>query len=75
MAIGSDFDGIINPINGFLTAEDLNTLMEYIERYAYNYMNDRGKTVLSRRNQIKAAEIVQRIFSTNATTFLTKWYI
>ena len=75
MAIGSDFDGIISPINGFLTAEDLNTLMEYIERYAYNYMNGRGKTILSRRNQIKAAEIVQRIFSTNATAFLTKWYI
>lgn len=75
MAIGSDFDGIINPINGFLTAEDLNALMEYTERYAYNYMNDRGKKILSRRNQIKAAEIVQRIFSTNATAFLKKWYI
>jgi microsomal dipeptidase-like Zn-dependent dipeptidase len=75
MAIGSDFDGIINPINGFLTAEELNTLMEFIERYAYNYMNDRGKKELSRRNQIKAAEIVQRIFSTNATHFLTRWFI
>ncbi len=75
MAIGSDFDGIINPINGFLTAEDLVTLMEYTERYAYNYMNDRGKQVLSRRNRIKAAEIVQRIFSTNATRFLTEWYL
>ncbi len=75
MAIGSDFDGIINPINGFLTAEDLTTLMEYIERYAYNYMNERGKKELSRRNQIKAAEIVQRIFSTNATNFLAKWFI
>lgn len=75
MALGTDFDGIINPVNGFLTAEELNALMEYVERHAYNYMNGRGKEVLSRRNQITSAQIVERIFSLNATAFLTKWFV
>jgi hypothetical protein len=38
-------------------------------------MNERGKKVLSRRNQIGSDEIVQKIFSTNATAFLTRWFV
>lgn len=75
VALGTDFDGIINPVNGFLDAEELNALLEYVERYAYNYMNERGKQVLSRRNQLKPAEIVAKIFTTNATTFLNRWFL
>ena len=36
MAIGSDFDGIIDPLNGFWTSEELPFLADFLERHAYN---------------------------------------
>jgi microsomal dipeptidase-like Zn-dependent dipeptidase len=71
MAIGSDFDGIINPLNGFLTAETFVHLEEYLERYAYNYMQDAGKKLQS-YNQISADKIVHRIFHSNGLDFLQR---
>ncbi|HEY9049276.1 MAG TPA: membrane dipeptidase [Ohtaekwangia sp.] len=73
MTIGSDFEGIINPINGYLTAETMTHLEAYVERYVFNYMNDRGKQLKS-FNQISAAEIVTRIFHSNGMNFLRKFY-
>ena len=35
----------------------------------------RRKRILSRRNQISLAQIVEKIFSLNATAFLTKWFV
>ena len=75
IAIGSDFDGIINPLNGFLTQENVSNLQEYLERYAFNYMNGRGKEVLNSFNQISVGEIVSRIFQTNALQFIKKWFV
>jgi hypothetical protein len=73
MAIGSDYDGIINPLNGYLTAETFEDLLQYLERYAYNYMSNRGKT-LRAYNQLSPAEIVNRIFYDNANEFMKKWF-
>lgn len=73
LAIGSDFEGIINPLNGFLTEETMPELLSYLERYAYNYMQDRGSNVLKTYNQLSASEIVNRIFFANAYQFITKW--
>lgn len=75
MAIGSDYDGIINPLNGFLTAETLQHLQEYLERYVHNYLQGEGKIKLKSYNQISASEIVNRLFSTNAMEFMRKWYV
>lgn len=75
IAIGSDFDGVINPLNGFLTAETLPHLLEYLERYAYNYMEGRGKTVLKDFNQISPSEIVNRIFIHNGYEFLRRFFV
>jgi microsomal dipeptidase-like Zn-dependent dipeptidase len=74
IAIGSDFDGVINPLNGYLTAETLPHLQEYLERYAYNYMNGAGKR-LNSFNQLDPSEIVNRILSTNAMEFMRKWFV
>jgi len=73
MAIGSDFEGIINPLNGYLTAETLVHLEQYTERYAFNYMQVGGKK-LKPFNQIPADEIVNRIFHTNGLDFLRRFY-
>jgi microsomal dipeptidase-like Zn-dependent dipeptidase len=75
IAIGSDFDGIINPLNGYLTAETLIHLQEYTERHAHNYITGRGKLVLKSYNQISAAEIVSRVFYTNGRDFMKNWFV
>ena len=74
LAIGSDFDGILDPLNGYLTQETMVFLEQYFERYAFNYMSDRGKK-LKPKNQIPADEIVQRIFYDNAWNFIRNYYV
>jgi hypothetical protein len=75
LALGTDYDGIINPLNGFLTAETLPHLQAYLERYVHNYMEGLGKTRLKSYNQISPSEVVNRIFSSNAEEFLRKWFV
>jgi microsomal dipeptidase-like Zn-dependent dipeptidase len=74
IAIGSDFDGIVNPLNGYLTAESYQQLLEFTERYAHNYMNGRGKEILKPFNQIDPSQIVNRVFTDNGISFLRKWF-
>ncbi len=73
MGLGSDFDATIDPLNGFLTAEQLPLLQGYLERHAYNYMKAEGAS-LRPENRISSEEIVQRIFSENGQRFLKRWF-
>jgi microsomal dipeptidase-like Zn-dependent dipeptidase len=69
MVIGSDFDGIIDSLNGFWTAEELPYLADFLERHAYNHMKEARLKVPE--NRIEADEIVHRIFSANGHRFLS----
>jgi microsomal dipeptidase-like Zn-dependent dipeptidase len=68
MAIGSDFDGIIDSLNGFWTAEELPFLSDFLERHAYNYLKTASWNLPE--NQIQADQVVERIFSGNGHRFL-----
>ena len=68
MAIGSDFDGIIDPLNGFWTTEEMPFLADFLERHAYNYMKSAGFKV--KENNIDADEIIARVMSLNGLKFL-----
>jgi microsomal dipeptidase-like Zn-dependent dipeptidase len=68
MVIGSDFDGIIDPLNAFWTSEELPFLADFLERHAYNYMKDAGFKLAA--NNIKADEIIERIMTLNGNNFL-----
>lgn len=70
LAIGSDFDGIIDPLNAFWTAEELPYLSDFLERHAYNYM--KTATFQVPTNQIDADEVVDRIMSKNGMEFLKR---
>ncbi len=72
MAIGSDFDGIIDPLNSFWTSEELPFLADFLERHAYNYMKDAKFKVMG--NNIKADEIIERVMSLNGINFLKNNY-
>lgn len=72
IVLGTDYDGIIDPLNSFWTAEELPFLADFLERHAFNYMRSAGFKV--KENNIKADEIVSRIMSSNGLAFIKKNY-
>lgn len=73
-SMGSDYDGIIDPINGFWTAENYPTLSDYLLMHATNYMSSQGKSLSRQFNRIDPEEIVNRVMGDNAYAFLKKQY-
>lgn len=73
LAIGSDFDGIIDPLNSFWTAEELPYLADFLERHAFNYMQKAN--FKNTKNAIEADEITDRIMSQNGLNFLKTYFI
>jgi microsomal dipeptidase-like Zn-dependent dipeptidase len=74
IAIGSDFDGVIDPINMFWSQEQTDDLTQYIERHAFNFFNDPQVALKNRFNKIEPAEVVERIFHFNAYEFMRKHF-
>lgn len=68
IALGTDFDGIIDPLNGFWTSEELPFLADFLERHAYNYLTKNKVKV--KENNIEADEVIARVMSTNGMDFL-----
>ncbi len=73
-ALGTDYDGIINPIEGYLAADDLADLDPYLQIHAEKYMSGPNKMKNS-FNKIDPEEIVDRVLNVNALTFLQKHFI
>ena len=71
-SIGSDFDGLIDPLNGFWGAEEMDLLDSYLEKHAYNYLSSSLSDGLKPFNRIKASEIVERFMHDNAFEFMRK---
>lgn len=74
IAIGSDFDGVIDPINMFWSAEEMDDLVQYIERHAFNFFSNPDTTLKNSYNKIEPAEVVDRIFHYNAYEFFRKYF-
>lgn len=73
-SIGSDYDGVVNPINGYWTAENLPTLSDYLLKHAYTYMGAGGKNLKQAFNKIDPEEIVSNMMGDNAYRFILKYY-
>jgi len=73
-SLGSDFDGIINPLNGFWTAENYPTLSDYLLMQAHNYMKEFANNLTQPQNRIDAEEIVNRVMGDNTYQFVQKFY-
>lgn len=71
-SIGSDYDGLIDPINGYWTAEQMGLLDAYLEKHAYNYLNSPAGRNLNSFNKISADEIIDRFMHDNAWEFLRR---
>jgi hypothetical protein len=74
MAIGSDYDGLVNPVNGFWTVEEYRFLMDYLERHAHNYFKHQGQRLKQERNRIAADELVENIAGRNAYGFMRRYF-
>ncbi|SRX56167.1 membrane dipeptidase [Aequorivita sp. CIP111184] len=72
-SIGSDFDGIVNPINGLWTAENMKDLSEELLNHAESYLS-KNLIMLNDFNRINAETIVERVMHDNAMEFIKTNY-
>jgi microsomal dipeptidase-like Zn-dependent dipeptidase len=70
--IGTDNDGMVNPLNGFWTAEEMPMLDSYLEKHAFNFLSSPDSRNLKPFNKLTADEIVERFMRGNAWEFLKK---
>jgi len=74
IAIGSDYDGIVDPLNSFWTAEQFDELAGYLERHAHNYFTGQPDKMKNSFNKVSADLVIQNIFRDNAWNFLRRWF-
>ncbi|HMI77858.1 MAG TPA: hypothetical protein VK484_03650 [Ferruginibacter sp.] len=72
-AVGSDFDGSINPFPGIGTAEDLEQMAKELILSAKDFFEN-NQLSLSESNQLSAEEIVDRFLYGNTERFLKEFY-
>lgn len=72
-SIGSDFDGIVNPINGLWTAENMKDLSEELLNHAKAYL-EKDRILLNSFNRIEAQVIVAYVMHQNAIDFIKRNY-
>lgn len=70
--IGSDYDGMVNSLNGFWTAGEMPLFDSYLEKHAYNFIASEQSDNLKNYNKIKASDIVERFMHGNAYEFLKR---
>ena len=73
LAIGSDYDGIVDPLNSFWTTEQYPDLKSYLERHAHNYLQEHSN-IKNDFNKVDADLVVQNIFQNNAWAFFERWF-
>ena len=71
--IGSDFDGIVDPLDGYWTHAEMPLLQEYLEKHAITFLKTTTAKNLSNYDQLDAKIIVQKFMFDNANTFLSKY--
>ncbi len=72
-SIGSDFDGIVNPINGLWTAENMKDLAEELFHHAENFLS-KNLIMLNDFNRLDAHIIVEKVMRQNALEFIKRNY-
>lgn len=73
--IGSDYDGIVDPPNGYWTSEQLPLLYGNLQKHAENFVNSGMHTMTCIQNRnISVGKIMENFFSGNAMRFLEKYF-
>lgn len=74
ISIGSDYDGLIDSVNLFWSAEDLPTLAKCLEIKAEEWLSGGKYDFKNPANRITATEIMDKIFYSNAMDFFRKYF-
>jgi microsomal dipeptidase-like Zn-dependent dipeptidase len=73
-ALGTDYDGIINPLNGLWTVTELQDIEPYLIQHAKDFLkSDRGQQ-LKPKNQLSAETIIEKFMTTNARNFVERHF-
>ncbi|HEY0045158.1 MAG TPA: membrane dipeptidase [Flavobacterium sp.] len=75
IALGSDYDGIINPLNSYPDASSLSILYQYLVVYLTEYWEGPSPVIPKKISGPDAADIVYRIMYKNAFEFINKHYL
>ncbi|MEO0571928.1 MAG: membrane dipeptidase [Bacteroidota bacterium] len=70
VAIGSDFDGIVDPMDGFWTHQDMERLRDYVELNIQEYIKSKAYGRLDPSNKLGVEIIADKVFFENADRFL-----
>ncbi|WP_080239594.1 membrane dipeptidase [Spirosoma rigui] len=73
ICLGTDYDGIVNPINGYWTHREFPELEAYLMMHAHKYMRN-NPPITNGFNQLHEGEIVARFMGGNAIDFFRKYY-
>jgi microsomal dipeptidase-like Zn-dependent dipeptidase len=74
ICIGSDYDGIVNPMDGFWTSSDFKELYNYVLLHVRKYLITHPNSFAKPSNNISAEEIMDKMSSGNVLRFLSENY-
>jgi microsomal dipeptidase-like Zn-dependent dipeptidase len=74
ISLGTDFDGIIDPVNGYWTSADIPLLRRNLKPLATDYLNSKKGSWKLSSNDIAPDKVLDRVFFINASDFLEKYY-
>lgn len=72
ITIGSDYDGMIDPLNGFWTSKQIRLMAKFLKKHANKFLNQNSYQFNLPENGLTAHQIVEKIFSGNLINFLSK---
>lgn len=72
--IGSDFDGVVDPLDGFWTHSEMPLLREYLIEHAETFLRTKKAKALPNYDQLNAIELVDKFMFYNAQEFLTEHF-
>ena len=72
--IGTDNDGMVNPLSGFWTAAEMPLFESYLEKHAYNFLKSEQAAGLHDFNRLKSDEVIELFMKGNAMAFLEKHF-
>ena len=73
--LGTDFDGIVDPLNGWWTARELGFIDSYLEIHATTFLNSAKGKALKKKNKLRAEEIIAKFMYLNAEAFMQRYFV
>lgn len=75
LALGSDYDGVINPLNSYRDASTMPNLRSHLITYLNNYWENEACIIPKNHNNKDAEKVIHDIMFQNALNFLNNHYV